>query len=133
MNKVSNTKVLVIDDSFVNRQLMKTVLDNHFSEVIEAGDGVEALEILQSSFNPDIVILDLMMPVMDGVETLRRMRELGHIFPVIVLTADLEEENRAKCLELGISGFISKPIQGSQVIKIIKDILSNTNKDNEIS
>ncbi len=132
MDDFSNLKVLVIDDSFVNRQLMKTILDEHFKQVIEAGDGLEALEILESAIVPDLVILDLMMPVMDGVETLRRIRELGYVFPVIVITADIEEVNHMKCLEIGISGFINKPIHASQVIRIIMEVLQNSKRDSSL-
>jgi len=129
MDDLFNLKVLIIDDSFVNRQLMKTILDDHFNQVIEAGDGLEALEILESAIVPDLVILDLMMPVMDGLETLRRMRELGYVFPIIIITADIEEVNHIKCLELGISRFINKPIHGYQVIRIIKEVLQNSKSD----
>lgn len=123
MDDLSNLSVLVIDDSYVNRQLMKTILDDEFKEVIEAGDGTEALEILASGTKPDLVILDLMMPVMDGIETLKRIRELGYIIPIIVITADIEGANRIKCLELGVSGFINKPIYGTQVVRLINGVL----------
>jgi CheY-like chemotaxis protein len=68
-----------------------------------------------------------MMPVMDGVETLRRIRELGYAIPIIVITADIEGENRIKCMELGIAGFINKPIYGTQVVRLINRVLKKNN------
>jgi CheY-like chemotaxis protein len=127
MDDLSSLSVLVIDDSYVNRQLMKTILDDEFKEVIEAGDGTEALEILESGTKPDLVILDLMMPVMDGIETLKRIRKLGYAIPIIVITADIEDANRTKCIELGVSGFINKPIYGTQVVRLINGVLINKN------
>jgi len=129
MLDLSKFNLLVIDDSYVNRQLMKSILDDQFKEVVEAGDGIEALEILESGHIPDIIILDLMMPVMDGVETLKRIRELGYTLPIVVITADIEGSNRTKCIELGVSGFINKPIHGTQVVKIIMEVLKNIEKD----
>jgi CheY-like chemotaxis protein len=123
MDNLSDLSVLVIDDSYVNRQLMKTILDDEFKEVIEAGDGIEALEILESGIKPHLIILDLMMPVMDGVETLRRIRKLGYAVPIIVVTADIEGANRIKCLELGVAAFINKPIYGTQVVRLINEVL----------
>jgi CheY-like chemotaxis protein len=123
MDNLSDLSVLVIDDSYVNRQLMKTILDDEFKEVIEAGDGIEALEILESGIKPHLIILDLMMPVMDGVETLRRIRELGYAVPIIVITADIEGVNRIKCMELGVAAFINKPIYGTQVVRLINGVL----------
>ncbi len=123
MDDLFGLSVLVIDDSYVNRQLMKTILDDEFKEVIEAGDGIEALEILESGVKPHLIILDLMMPVMDGIETLRRIRELGYAIPIIVITADIEGENRIKCMELGVAGFINKPIYGTQVVRLINGVL----------
>jgi CheY-like chemotaxis protein len=126
MHDLSNIIVLVIDDSYVNRQLMKSILDTKIKEITEAGDGIEALEILESGILPDMIILDLMMPVMDGVETLKKIRELGYSMPIIVITADIDGSKRTKCLELGISGYINKPIHGSQVVKLIREVLNKT-------
>ena len=123
MDDLSSLSVLVIDDSYVNRQLMKSILDTKIKEITEAGDGIEALEILESGNLPDMIILDLMMPVMDGIETLMRIRKLGLDIPIIVITADIEGSNRIKCMELGVAGFINKPIYGAQVVKMINGVM----------
>lgn len=123
MDDLSNLTILVIDDSFVNRQYIKTILEERNVKVIEAGDGSEALDILESA-KPDLIILDLLMPIMGGIETLQNIRERGHSYPVLVLTADIHEATRKSCLNLGVSGFINKPTNEREVIRLIKAVFS---------
>jgi twitching motility two-component system response regulator PilH len=128
MNNTSNTSALVVDDSFLNRQLLKTILEEEFSIAVkEAGDGQEALNVL-STYTPDIVILDLMMPIMDGIETLHQIRNKGLSFPVIILTADIQDATRAKCLQLGVAGFINKPSSENDIINLIREVLTKIGK-----
>jgi CheY-like chemotaxis protein len=124
MENLSNIKVLVIDDSFVNRQYIKTVLEEKGIQVIEAGDGAEALDILESS-KPDLIILDLLMPVMDGIETLQQIRNRGYNYHILVLTADIHDSTRQKCIQLGVSGFINKPTTEKEIFKLINAVFQN--------
>ncbi len=119
METLSNLSVLIIDDSFVNRQYIKTILEERNMQVIEAGDGAEAMDILETA-KPDLLILDLLMPIMGGVETLQKIRDKGYRYPILVITADIHDSTRQKCLELGVSGFINKPTNEREVIKLIK-------------
>jgi len=121
MKNLSGLNVLVIDDSFVNRQYIKTVLEEKEVFVIEAGDGSEAIDILETQ-QPDLIILDLLMPVMDGIETLQKIRLKGFKLPVLVLTADINDSTRQKCLQLGVSGFINKPTNGKENLKLINAV-----------
>ncbi len=123
MESLSGLTILVIDDSFVNRQYIKTVLEDKNISVIEAGDGAEALDILESS-KPDLIILDLLMPVMDGIETLQNIRDKGFTYPILVLTADIHDATRQKCLQLGVSGFINKPTTEREILKLINAVFS---------
>jgi CheY-like chemotaxis protein len=118
MGDLSNINILIIDDSFVNRQYIKAVLEENLIHVIEAGDGAEALDILESH-SPHLVILDLMMPVMDGIETLKKIRANGYDFPILILTADIQEATRQKCELLGVTGFIKKPTNAKEIIRLI--------------
>jgi CheY-like chemotaxis protein len=124
MDNLLNINVLVIDDSFVNRQFIKALLEEESMQVIEAGDGAEALDILVT-LKPDVIILDLLMPVMDGMETIQKIRANGYDFPILVLTADILESTRQKCLELGVAGFIKKPTNGKEIIRLIKAVFQN--------
>ncbi len=121
MENLSGLNVLVIDDSFVNRQYIKAVLEEKEVLVIEAGDGSEALDILETH-QPDLIILDLLMPVMDGIETLQKIRTNGYNFPILVLTADINDSTRQTCLQLGVSGFINKPTNGKEILKLINAV-----------
>ena len=124
MKNLSGLHVLVIDDSFVNRQYIKTVLEEEEILVIEAGDGSEALDILETS-KPDLIILDLLMPVIDGVETLQKIRGRGYRFPILILTADMNDTTRQTCLQSGVSGFINKPTNGKEILKLIDTVFQN--------
>lgn len=108
--------VLVVDDQEINRDSLEVILEDDY-EVITAGKGAEALEIMREhSKDLSIVLLDLMMPVMDGYEVLKTVSaddELRRI-PVIVMTADKEAELEA--LQLGAADFITKPFDLHEVI-----------------
>jgi twitching motility two-component system response regulator PilH len=124
MENLPNLNVLVIDDSFVNRQYIKAVLEERNIVVTEAGDGSEAIDILESH-QPDLIILDLLMPVMDGIETLQKIRSKGYNYPILVLTADINDSTRQNCLKLGVSGFINKPTNGKEILKLISAVFKN--------
>jgi len=121
MNNLSGINVLVVDDSFVNRQFIKAILEDSLMKVTEAGDGMEALDIL-IGHKPDLIILDLLMPVMDGIETLQKIREQGYDYPILILTADIHESTRQKCLQLNVAGFINKPTKGKDILKLIQTV-----------
>lgn len=121
MENSLNLNILVVDDSFVNRQYIRTVLEEKNIHVIEAGDGAEALDILESSA-PDLIILDLLMPIMGGIETLQKIRDRGYQYPIVVLTADINDSTRQMCLKLGVSGFINKPTHEREILKLIKAV-----------
>ncbi|HEY4788031.1 MAG TPA: response regulator [Bacteroidales bacterium] len=124
MKELSALNILVIDDSFVNRQYIKAVLEEEGINVVEAGDGTEALDILKT-YTPDLVILDLLMPVMGGIETLQEIRNRKYDFPILILTADINDSTRQTCLQLGASGFINKPTNGKDILKLIKKVFQN--------
>ena len=122
MNAPPAKTIMLIDDSSTNNILYESILLDEGYDVIVCEDAKTALKILPQNV-PDLIILDLMMPVMDGVETLRRIRKLGYAVPIIVVTADIEGANRIKCLELGVAAFINKPIYGTQVVRLINEVL----------
>jgi len=100
-------RILVVDDEprIIGFIRMNLELEGH--QVIEARSGIEALELIRTAL-PDIVLLDVMMPDLDGFETLRMLREFSNI-PVIMLTAKGEENDRVYGLELGADDYITKP------------------------
>ncbi len=114
-------RILVVDDHPINRRIVSMFLTPHGFEVVEAGDGGRALELLeQQSF--DLVLMDVNMPVMDGVTTVRHMRGSGKPWarlPVIALTADAMPGDREKFLAAGMTGYMSKPIEHRELVSAI--------------
>ncbi len=106
-------KVLAVDDDFINLKLLKSMLlkTNYVNEVIEAKNGADAIAELKNNDGIDIVLLDLIMPVMGGLDMLRILRSDDSMVqvPVIVLTTD--ETKKLEALESGANGFLMKPIR----------------------
>jgi len=116
-------KVLVVDDDFINRKLIQAMLKRHpemFSEIIEAENGSEALAILRKTDGINLILLDILMPVLDGKEFLKifRSEEDNEKIPVIVLSTD--DTQKSAVLELGAKDFIIKPINEDELIDRIK-------------
>ena len=117
--------ILIVEDNSDNVLYFKALLKEQY-KVITAWNGEEGLNAAQESI-PDLVITDLMMPVMDGYEFVRKMKQnrlLNHI-PIIMVTAKAENEDRIKSLRLGVDAFISKPFHQDDLLVRIKNILEN--------
>lgn len=121
MTDVKDKLVLVVDDEVRITTMMRMNLETEGLRVITAANGREALDYLREEM-PDIVILDVMMPGMDGFETLRRIRTASQL-PVIMLTAKDEENDRIKGLELGADDYVGKPFSHRELISRIKAVL----------
>jgi len=106
-------KVLAVDDDIINLKLLKSMLmkTSYVSEVIEAKNGADAIAVLKINDDVDIVLLDIIMPVMGGIEMLKILRADENLtqLPVIVLTTD--ETKKTEALESGANGFLMKPIR----------------------
>jgi len=117
-------KILVVDDEprVIGFVRMNLELEGH--QIIDAHNGVEALEAIRTKL-PDIVLLDVMMPELDGFETLRMLREFSNI-PVIMLTAKGEENDKVYGLELGADDYVAKPFGPRELSSRIKAVLRRT-------
>ena len=115
-------KILLVDDDVRNVFALSSILETGGMEVIFAENGIESLELLQKNPDIDLVLMDIMMPVMDGYETIKRVREIPQFenLPIIALTAKAMKEDREKCMEVGASDYITKPIDPDQLISLIK-------------
>jgi CheY-like chemotaxis protein len=118
-------RVLLVDDNAVNRQVVKLFMTQMAPKIVEATNGVEALERLaEQPF--DIVLLDVHMPVMDGKEAIRRIRASNQPWkdiPVIALTADAMSGDREKFLALGMDDYVSKPIDARELATKVVGLL----------
>ncbi|MCW8838739.1 MAG: response regulator [Thiovulaceae bacterium] len=117
--------VLAVDDDMINLKLLKSMLmkTGNVSEVIEAGNGSDAIGILKSRSDIDLILLDIIMPVMNGIEMLKVVRADENLkqLPIIVLTTD--ETKKGEALEYGANGFLMKPIRADQLKAKIETVI----------
>jgi len=119
-------KILIADDSAVFRELEAQLLERRGYDVVHAADGIETLRRAVDD-NPDLILLDIQMPVMDGVQvlaTLKKQDETRDI-PVIIVTTIGRDEDRDILLRGGANAFISKPIDGSDLLRQVKELLGD--------
>jgi len=112
MEKLRNKIVLIVDDEERNVFALSSYLESFDMKIITAQHGAEAISLMEGGQKPDIILLDIMMPVMDGYETMaviKRKDELKNI-PIIAVTAKAMVGDREKCLEAGAWDYFSKPI-----------------------
>jgi CheY-like chemotaxis protein len=115
-------KVLVVDDDVRNIFALSSVLERRGMTVLTAGTGREAIAILESTPDMAIILMDIMMPEMDGYETMQMMRqnELFRRLPIIALTAKAMKGDREKCLEAGASEYLAKPVNTEQLLSALR-------------
>jgi CheY-like chemotaxis protein len=127
---LQNKKVLIVDDDVRNIYSLYTVLERQGMQIVIANDGKEALQKLQEEIEIDIVLMDTMMPEMDGIECTRRIRQQNQFkaLPVIALTAKAMKGDREKCLEAGASDYISKPLDIEKLLSLMRVWVYDRNK-----
>ena len=118
-------KILVVDDESRMRKLVKDFLEREGFEVLEAGDGMEAMEIFYEEKEIALIILDVMMPKMDGWQVCREVRQSSKV-PIIMLTARSEERDELQGFELGIDEYISKPFSPKILVARVEAVLRRT-------
>ena len=114
--------VLIVDDDVRNVYALTSVLENRGMEVLVAEDGRTGIELLRGRPGVDVVLMDIMMPVMDGYETTRAIRQLDGFrdLPIIALTAKAMRGDREKCLAAGASDYITKPVDVDQLLDMLR-------------
>lgn len=123
--KMENIKILVVDDESRMRKLVKDFLAREGYTVLEAGDGMEAMDVFYEDKDIALVILDVMMPKMDGWQVCREIRESSKV-PIIMLTARSEERDELQGFELGVDEYISKPFSPKILVARVNAILRRT-------
>ena len=124
---MDKTKILVVDDESRMRKLVRDFLVKKDFEVIEAEDGSEALDIFFNTGDIGLVVLDVMMPKVDGWQVCREIREYSKV-PIIMLTARSEERDELLGFELGVDEYISKPFSPKILVARIEAILRRSNQ-----
>jgi CheY-like chemotaxis protein len=121
-------RVLVVDDDVRNIFALTTVLEEHGLQVVHAENGRAGIEMLQSTPAIAGVLMDIMMPEMDGYETMRAIRQIGEFgsLPIIAVTAKAMKGDRAKCIEAGASDYITKPVDLDQLFSVLRVWLADS-------
>lgn len=119
--------ILVVDDELQVRRAVRRCLEQAGYEVLDAVDGAEALKVMEG-IHVDLVLLDVLMPVLDGFETVRRMKsdEVLRGIPIILVTAMLDVEEELKGLDLGVNDYILKPFKSEELIKRVQTWLKRS-------
>ena len=124
-------QILVVDDDKNTRLLLKAVLEAENYTVFTAENGVAALELMDRN-HIDLVVLDIMMPRMDGLEATRQLRSLSRIdavyVPIIAMTANAFTEDAVKCVEAGMNAHMAKPLELNTLLKVISRYVNKANK-----
>jgi len=123
--EIIKKRLLIVDDTELSREMMKNMFQKQY-EVLEAGNGQEALDLLEKEAGTiNAIILDIMMPVMDGKEFLkiRNQNPVLNAIPVVVISADADENSELKLLELGVNDYISKPFVPEVMKKRVENVM----------
>ena len=114
--------MLIVDDDIRNIFAMTSLLEPHKMSVFSAETGRGAIEILQENADVDVVLMDIMMPDMDGYDTMRAIRKLAKFrsLPIIALTAKAMKGDRERCIEAGAWDYLSKPVDSQQMLATLR-------------
>ena len=118
---LSQLKLLIVDDVAMNCIILNALLEElGINGVVEEHDGEEAVERIRQDNSFDMILMDIRMPKMDGLEASRLIRELAYNKPIIAVTANAFEEDKQACLEAGMSAFLSKPIELDKLKEVLQ-------------
>src|SRR5215469_16587385 len=129
---LAGRKVLVVDDDLRNIFALTSLLEEHNLKVIHAENGRAGIETLQEQDDMDAVLMDIMMPEMDGLETMRAIRQIPKFreLPIIALTAKAMKGDREKCLEAGASDYVTKPVDLEQLFSVLRVWINKSDAPN---
>ncbi|MFX4232776.1 response regulator transcription factor [Aliarcobacter butzleri] len=124
---LKNLKILIVEDEKRLAQLLKEAISDSFFKVIIAKDGIEGIKKYKS-FKPDIIITDIMMPQLDGLDMTIKIKEIDSNIPIIVLSAHSEKEKLLKAIDVGINKYFIKPFDPDELIEHIKKLAPKIEK-----
>ena len=124
-----NTRILVVDDEPLYVRLLKVNLEQEGYQITSASDGVEALEAITHDM-PDLIILDVVMPKLDGITVMQRLRQFSNV-PVILLTALGEEQDRVNGLNIGADDYVVNPFSATELVARVKAVLRRSQELND--
>ncbi len=118
-------KVLVVDDSALMHQMIKMSLQRYNCTILQAKNGLAALDLLAQHADIDLVLLDINMPVMSGIEVLKKVKEFGSYsrIPIVIQSTEGDEEDTKRAIALGAAGYVTKPIQTATLHALIEKLV----------
>ena len=122
-------KILVVDDERAVRESLRRALELEGYEIELADDGIEALEALEANGEPDAMILDVLMPGLDGLEVARQLRRGGSRLPILMLTARVEVDDRVAGLDAGADDYVTKPFALDELLARVRALLRRTHEN----
>ncbi len=125
-------KILVVDDERAVRESLRRALELEGYEIELADDGLAALETLQANGEPDAMILDVLMPGLDGLEVARRVRRDGSRLPILMLTARVEVDDRVAGLDAGADDYLTKPFALDELLARVRALLRRSHEDGSV-
>ncbi len=128
---LAHRKVLIVDDDVRNIFALLSILERHKMDVCYAENGRDGIEILKKNPNIEIVLMDVMMPEMDGYETMRAIRDIDHFkaLPMVAVTAKAMKGDREKCIAAGASDYLAKPVEPAELLSLLRIYLSNAKEE----
>jgi CheY-like chemotaxis protein len=119
---LAGRKVLIVDDDMRNIFALSTILEEHDMAIDSADNGRDAIRKLQEDPDVEIVLMDIMMPEMDGMETMRAIRKIPRLkhLPIVAVTAKAMKGDREKCIEAGAWDYLSKPVDPEQLLAVLR-------------
>jgi CheY-like chemotaxis protein len=119
---LAGRKVLIVDDDVRNIFALTSALESHNMEVVHAENGQEGIDMLKERPDIEVVLMDIMMPGMDGYEAIAAIRQMAEFqqLPIIALTAKAMKADRDRCIEAGASDYISKPLDIDQLLSLLR-------------
>lgn len=116
-------KIMLVDDAaFMRMMIRDTLKKNGFAEIVEAGNGEQAITTYEAE-KPDLILMDITMPVMDGLEALKKLKEMDSNVQVVMCSAMGQETMVVDALKLGAKDFIVKPFKPDRIMKTVNSIL----------
>ena len=115
--------ILLIDDSATMVMSLKNALEMSGHKVEPAGDGLQGLAKVKAGYKPDLIITDINMPQMNGIEFLRNVRPLLRFTPILVLSTESQIARREEAKKLGATGWLVKPVSSAELLKVIKQVV----------
>jgi DNA-binding response OmpR family regulator len=125
------TLILAVDDETLYQHLLKVNLEKEGYDVITANNGEEALDLV-SNRHPDLVVLDIMMPKLDGISTTERIRQFSNV-PIIILTAKGDEQDRVQGLNVGADDYVVKPFSATELVARVRAVLRRAHTSEQVT